>query len=79
MSALIAFVTHYNFPFYAIGGVTLLLMWLWPLGSDRFGSGERPHAEGEGRKRPHGRPVSNPARSHPFPLRRHAGERPAKG
>lgn len=59
----------WNLPFWLLGGMTVLLMWLWPLGSDKeFGSGERPHAEGEGRKRPHGRSV-NPIRSHPFPVK----------
>lgn len=33
LSAITAFVTHVNFPFYAIGGVTLLLMIFWPMGS----------------------------------------------
>lgn len=69
MSALIAFVTHYNFPFYAIGGVTLLLMWLWPLGSDKeFGSGGATRGSEHG-LRPMAAPrsVDNPARSYQTP------------
>jgi hypothetical protein len=71
----------WNLPFWIIGGVTLLLMWLWPMGSDKFGS-ER--ATRGSATRPEGLPaasrsVNNPARSHPFPLRRQTGGRPARG